>query len=60
MLKKYFKNSRLWLNAFLIPIGLMSLLLMREGIYPFGSKSILTIDLRGQYVGMLAICAIFI
>lgn len=54
MLKKCLKNNWLWLGAFLIPVAIMLCLCMKEGIYPFGTKSLLTIDLRGQYVGMLA------
>lgn len=54
MLKKRSKNAVLLLLAFFIPILIMGILMVQQGIYPFGENTILTIDLRGQYVGMLA------
>lgn len=36
--------------AFLIPCIVMILLYMIVGIYPFGSKTVLTVDLQDQYV----------
>lgn len=54
MLKKYSKNIILILLSFFIPILIMGMLMIQQGIYPFGEQTILTIDLRGQYVGMLA------
>lgn len=45
------KNKKIcYLLAFLIPTLLMVLIYACAGIYPFGSKSLLTVDMAGQYV----------
>lgn len=46
------KNKKIgyYLLAFLIPCLLMVLIYACVGIYPFGKKSLLTVDLAGQYV----------
>ncbi len=44
------KNKIYYLLAFLIPTVLMVLIYACVGIYPFGKKSLLTVDLAGQYV----------
>lgn len=45
------KNKKLgYLLAFLIPTILMTIIYACVGIYPFGSKSLLTVDMAGQYV----------
>ena len=36
--------------VFLIPILVMMVLYTCIGVYPFGKKSLLTVDLAGQYV----------
>ena len=36
--------------VFLIPILVMMVLYACIGVYPFGKKSLLTVDLAGQYV----------
>ena len=54
MLKKHLTNKILGLLTFFIPIFVMVILIAQQGIYPFGENTILTVDLRGQYIGMLA------
>lgn len=46
------KNKKVlsYVFAFVIPCILMILLYIQGGIYPFGSKSLLTADLAGQYI----------
>lgn len=46
------KNKKIfsYLLAFIIPMLIMVLLYMIVGIYPFGSKTVLTVDLQNQYV----------
>lgn len=45
------KNKKIgYLLAFLIPALLMILIYACVGIYPFGNKSLLTVDMAGQYV----------
>lgn len=45
------KNKKIgYLLAFLIPVLLMVLIYACVGIYPFGNKSLLTVDMAGQYV----------
>lgn len=46
------KNKKVfsYLLAFLIPSILMLIIYACVGIYPFGKKSLLTVDLAGQYV----------
>lgn len=44
------KNRIYYLLAFLIPALLMTIIYACVGIYPFGKKSLLTVDLAGQYV----------
>lgn len=46
------KNKKIYAYAlaFLIPCLLMILIYACVGIYPFGKKSLLTVDLAGQYV----------
>ncbi|MDO5424159.1 MAG: YfhO family protein [Eubacteriales bacterium] len=42
------------IGAFVIPIVLMIFVYAAVGIYPFGEKSILTIDLRNQYISFFS------
>ena len=44
-----YKNSYLF-AAFLIPVILMGIAYVTFGIYPFGEKSVLSLDLNAQYV----------
>lgn len=46
------KNKKIfsYFLAFIIPMLIMVLLYMIVGIYPFGSKTVLTVDLQNQYV----------
>lgn len=45
------KNKKIgYLLAFIIPALLMVLIYACVGIYPFGDKSLLTVDMAGQYV----------
>lgn len=45
------KNKKIgYLLAFLIPSLIMVLVYACVGIYPFGNKSLLTVDMAGQYV----------
>lgn len=44
------KRVGLYFLAFLIPVVLMVIIYGCMGIYPFGKKSLLTVDLAGQYV----------
>ena len=43
------RSYLLW--AFLLPFTVMLLLYVRDGVYPFGTNSVLVLDLNGQYVG---------
>lgn len=43
------KNIIIYVLAFAIPLVIMLLAYAKIGIYPFGSKSILIYDLKGQY-----------
>lgn len=45
------KNKKVYyLLSFLVPALLLTLIYACVGIYPFGKKSLLTVDLAGQYV----------
>ena len=44
-----YKNGYLF-AAFLIPVILMGIAYISFGIYPFGEKSVLSLDLNAQYV----------
>lgn len=44
------KNKLCYILAFLLPVGLMILLSLTFGFYPFGRRSVLVADLRYQFV----------
>ena len=44
------KKTKYYFLAFIIPCILMIFLYIIVGIYPFGKKSLLTVDLAGQYI----------
>ena len=44
-----YKNGYLF-AAFLIPVILMGIAYISFGIYPFGGRSVLSLDLNAQYV----------
>ena len=50
--KDLFKNKKTiyYLLSFIIPASLITIIYACAGIYPFGQKSLLTVDLAGQYV----------
>lgn len=45
-------SAGFWLGCFLTPIALMTLACLWGGVYPFGSESFLTEDLKYQYVDL--------
>ncbi len=49
-IKKILKLSRTYIAAFLIPAVLVYLAYAFFGLYPFGERSLLVLDLNGQYV----------
>ncbi len=42
-------NWKLYLGAFLLPLGIAFLLCIRNGVYPFGENCILHVDMYHQY-----------
>lgn len=44
------RRSRVWLAAFLLPVALLLGAYALTGIYPFGGKTLLTIDMSNEYV----------
>lgn len=44
------KDRRLLFCAFVIPLLLMAMVYAAEDVWPFGEKSVLVLDLNGQYV----------
>lgn len=51
---KIFKKYQLYIVSFLLSFFVMTFLYALLRIYPFGSKTILTMDMSGQYVNYLA------
>ena len=49
-IKKILKLGRTYIAAFLIPAVLVYLAYAFFGLYPFGERSLLVLDLNGQYV----------
>ncbi len=43
-------NRRMYLAAFIVPLGLMWLIYIAMEVWPFGQNSVLVLDLNGQYV----------
>lgn len=50
-----YKNGYLF-AAFLIPVILMGIAYISFGIYPFGGRSVLSLDLNAQYVSISTMC----
>ena len=46
----------LYLAAFFLPVIVLSGVYVALGIFPFGEKSLLTVDLNNQYIHMLLYC----
>jgi len=53
-MKKLFKKYRLFIFSFFLSFFLMLAIYAVSRIYPFGSKTLLTMDMSGQYVNYLA------
>lgn len=51
--KRLFNKYALYITAFLIPFLLMMIIFMLQGIYPFGERSFLHIDMYHQYFPFL-------
>jgi len=49
-MKKKDKKIIYYILAFLIPLALILFIYVFRGIYPFGKKTLLTVDMAGQYV----------
>lgn len=49
-LKKWISQNRYYIIAFFIPVILMYIAYAVFGLYPFGEKSVLALDLNAQYV----------
>lgn len=45
------RDSSHLLWCFLLPLAIMLFVYVLDGVYPFGERSILVLDLNGQYVG---------
>ncbi|MBR4542871.1 MAG: YfhO family protein [Lachnospiraceae bacterium] len=50
LIKKLLKQSRTYIAAFIIPAVSVYVAYAIFGMYPFGEKSILVLDLNGQYI----------
>ena len=46
------RTSNIWINVliFLVPVSLMYIAYAHFGVHPYGDKSVLVLDLNGQYV----------
>lgn len=54
-IKTLFHKQMLWnAAAFIIPVFIFLIILYRCGFYPFGEKSMLIMDMQGQYVHFFA------
>lgn len=53
-MKKLFKKYRLFIFSFFLSFFLMLAIYAVSRIYPFGNKTLLTMDMSGQYVNYLA------
>lgn len=47
---EWFKDKKIYLLVFFIPVILMFLIYAFFGVHPFGQESVLVLDLNGQYV----------
>jgi uncharacterized membrane protein YfhO len=49
-IKEFIRINFFVVMSFIIPIIILSLIFIKMGMYPFGNKTILTSDMKGQYV----------
>ena len=53
-IKKKLHNTYPYWLSFLLPVGLMLAYFISRSMYPFGSSSLLTVDLGQQYIDFFA------